>query len=120
MEKPIVQYLIINSSLNMQKGKIASQIAHASQCITEKIIISAYESKKPPDYYLTYMKWKMHGSAKIVLKASGEKLKELMKLDHCISVYDAGKTQVEAGSLTCIGFYPSTELGEILKDLKLL
>ncbi|ARF11981.1 peptidyl-tRNA hydrolase [Klosneuvirus KNV1] len=120
MEKPIVQYLIVNSDLNMGKGKIASQIGHCVNEITERIIISAYESKKPPEYYSTYMKWKMHGSAKIVLKASGEKLQELMKLDHCIPVYDAGKTQIEAGSLTCIGFYPSSEIGVLLKDLKLL
>jgi len=119
MNKPIVMYLIINSNLNMSKGKIASQVAHCTGEITERIIRSAYESNKPPDYYSTYMKWK-NGCAKIVLKAPEEKLKELMKLDHCIPIFDAGKTQIEAGSLTCIGFYPSTELGEILKDLKLL
>ena len=119
MDKPIVMYFVMNSDLNMSKGKCCSQIAHATQEITERIIRSCYESKKPPEYYLTYMKWKM-GSAKIVLKAPEEKLKELMKLDHCIAIRDAGRTQVNSGSLTCIGFYPSTELGDVLKDLKLL
>lgn len=119
MDKPIVMYLIINNDLGMQKGKIASQIGHCVCEIVERIIRSGYESTKIPEYYNTYMRWK-NGCAKIVLKAPEEKLKELMKLDHCVSIYDAGRTQVESGSLTCIGFYPSTELGEVLKDLKLL
>lgn len=119
MDKPIIMYFVINSDLNMSKGKCCSQVAHVTQEITERIIRSAYDSTKLPEYYQTYMKWK-NGSAKIVLKAPEEKLKELMKLDHCVAIHDAGRTQVESGSLTCIGFYPSTELGGVLKDLKLL
>lgn len=119
MEKPIVQYFFVNTELGMSKGKMCSQVAHASQMVTEEIIRSAYESNKPPEYYTTYMKWKK-GCAKIVLKATTEQLKELMKMDHCVAIIDSGKTQIEPGSLTCIAFYPSSMLGDLFKGYKLL
>ena len=120
MSKQIVQYFIINSDLTMTKGKCCSQVAHASQEITEKIMRNAYESRSAPKEYSTYMKWKSTGCAKIVLKASEEQLRQLMKRDDCIAIIDAGRTQVDHGSLTCIGFYPGSDLSDLFKDYKLL
>jgi PTH2 family peptidyl-tRNA hydrolase len=119
MEKPIVQYYIINNDLHMGKGKIASQIAHAAQSITEILIRKAYESRTLSKEYLTYTKWK-ENCKKIILKAPESELRKLMIRSDCISIIDSGGTQVPPQSLTCIGFYPSSELGDLFKDYKLL
>lgn len=119
MDKPIVMYLIINDSLKMGKGKCCSQVGHCVGEIVERLIRKAYESRTPSKEYMDYMKWKKN-CAKIVLKAPEEELRKLMKRNDCISIIDSGQTQVEPDSLTCIGFYPSSELGELMKDYKLL
>lgn len=118
MDHPVM-YLIINNDLNMGKGKCCSQVGHCVGEITERVIRLAYESRKPSDKYLTYQKWKKN-CAKIVLKGSEEQMRELMKRDDCVAIIDSGNTQVPPNSLTCIGFYPSSELGDLFKDYKLL
>ena len=114
-----VMYLVVNNDLNMGKGKIAAQVGHAVQNIVEEIIRKGYESRPTPECYFRYMKWKKH-AAKIVLKASEEKLLELCKHPEARQIIDDGQTQVPANSLTVIGFFPSNELGDMMKDLKLL
>lgn len=104
-DKPVM-YIFVNNDLSMGKGKIASQVGHAVQAITEEIIRKGYEKNPPPECYFTYMKWKRH-CAKIVLKASTEQLKELAKHMEARSIIDDGQTQVDPGSLTVVGFFPS-------------
>lgn len=113
-------YIFVNSDLKMGKGKIAAQVGHVVQHISEEIIRSAYEQRRPPEYYFTYMKWKQSGNAKIVLKTTQEQLKVLMEMPEARHVIDAGRTQIEPNSLTVVGFYPSTTLEETVKDYKLL
>jgi len=115
----LTMYIFINNDLRMEKGKIASQVGHVVQHITEDIIRMGYESASLPDPYKRYMLWK-NGSKKIVLKATEQQLLELMKLPESRYVIDAGKTQIAPNSLTVVGFFPSTNIKEIAKDYKLL
>src|SRR3990172_5907004 len=117
MEQPVM-YLLINNDLKMRKGKCCSQVGHCVGEIVERLVRKAYESKNVPKEYITYLKWKKN-SVKIVLKATEEQMRGLMKRDDCVYIFDSGNTQVPPNSLTCIGFYPSSELGELLKDYKL-
>ncbi len=117
-EKDYVMYIVVNDDLKMGKGKIASQVGHCVQHIVENIIRSYYESKKT-DAYTRYMKWK-NGAKKIVLKASKDELIKLSKEMESIAIYDAGKTQIESGSLTVIGFYPSCTNSILFSQYKLL
>ena len=103
----------------MKKGKCASQVGHCVGEITERILCKFFESRTTPQEYITYKKWKKN-CIKIVLKNSEKILRELMKRDNCVAIIDSGETQVDPNSLTCIGFYPSSELGELFKDYKLL
>lgn len=112
-------YIFVNSDLSMTKGKTCSQVAHCVQLITEEIIRSGYEIVPTPKYYFTYMKWKLH-CTKIVLKASTDELKELIKMNEARYIIDDGNTQVPPNSLTVVGFYPSTTLGELVGKYKLL
>jgi len=103
----------------MSKGKIASQVGHVVQLITEEIIRSAYEQHPVPASYFSYMKWKTN-CKKIVLKATTEQLKILMQQKEARHIIDNGKTQVPSNSLAVVGFYPSSTLSELVSDYKLL
>ncbi len=103
----------------MGKGKICSQVAHASLGAAE-IAMNKYK-----EYY---EEWKRTGQKKIVLKVSSEK--ELIELYEkalkedlpCYLVIDAGYTQVEPGTKTClaIGPGPDEKIDKITGHLKLL
>ena len=53
------------------------------------------------------MQWSQSGSKKIVLKGTQEQIQMLSKEREARYIIDAGKTQIEAGSLTAVGFFPS-------------
>ncbi len=106
-------YLIVNNSLNMNKGKIASQVGHAVSMIVRRL------EKSPTT---DYKNWLNDGEAKIVLKADSTILQSLRKYKNTVSVIDAGLTQIEEGSLTVVGFYPckDCDVPDVIKTLKLV
>ena len=99
------QVFIVNKDLNMGKGKICSQVAHAAVLCYKKAINVAPEKVK---------EWEKEGMKKIVLKASLKEILELKnKLDkegiiNCL-VIDAGLTQIPSGSITVLGIGPEKE-----------
>jgi peptidyl-tRNA hydrolase, PTH2 family len=111
----LTQYIIINNSLNMGKGKIAAQASHAS--------ISALDKTDEK----TIKNWKDQGMKKIVLKINTtEELLELFqtikKIFPTSLITDAGRTQIKSGSKTAIGIGPieENEGKKYFKNLKLL
>ena len=115
-------YIIVNNDLNMSKGKIASQSAHAILDVYRFLITNSIDKKG----------WENNGEKIVVLKASFIEIKQILeqyseyihmknKLN-VFPVYDAGRTEVESGSLTVIATTPITEdvKPEILKSLKLV
>jgi len=117
--KPLKQVLIVRMELKMGKGKIASQVAHAS--------VASYLKAKIKDKNIVD-RWVFEGMKKIVLKVQTEKeLLEYFNLCKsksipCELIRDAGKTQINPGSLTTLGIGPwfEDELDEIFNGLKLL
>lgn len=110
-------YIIVNGGLKMQKGKIASQVGHAVQKVTE------YCLKECPKL------WKKYNSSctpKIVLKTQTEEelLNVIDKTEDIFKCYviDAGKTQIKPNSLTAVGYIPMSKecVPTVLNDLKLL
>jgi peptidyl-tRNA hydrolase, PTH2 family len=98
----LVQYIIVNTSLGMNKGKIAAQAAHAAISVLEKV-----DKELVKD-------WKNAGMKKIVLKISStEEMLELFQKAKrelpCSLITDAGHTQIEAGSKTCFACGPIEE-----------
>lgn len=110
------QAIVIRTDLQMGKGKMCVQCAHAS--------LSAYK-KSPPRLRDD---WEHSGMKKIVLKVNSEP--ELFKYFEecqragipCALINDAGLTQIPTGSPTCFGAGPwdSEEIDKILGKLKLL
>jgi PTH2 family peptidyl-tRNA hydrolase len=105
-------YFVVNADLvkQMGPGKIAAQVAHAA--------IDVYN--RMPKNNARYQQWKRDGQPKIVLKAPEKTLVTLIEQypNVCCPIYDAGRTRVESGSLTVVGF--TLEADELVKELSQL
>jgi PTH2 family peptidyl-tRNA hydrolase len=125
LDDDYVMYILINTDLKMEKGKIASQVGHVVGHITEEImkgIIGGAPSSDKMEDYQHYTRWSKHGHyKKIVLKATEAELKEFIATEtKCRYVIDAGKTQIAPNSLTVVGFFPRPDMAEKMKKFKLL
>ena len=103
----------------MGKGKLAAQVAHASLSAAEETM------DRRSDWF---GEWKEGGQRKIVLKVQTEEaLRELYKEAKAAKlptalIEDRGLTQLEPGTVTCLGIGPGPEkdLDRITGKLKLL
>ena len=112
------QIIAIRTDLDMGKGKIAAQVGHACVLGAENV------RKSHPDWFKEW--W--DGQEKVVVKVSS--LKELKEIkEHAISlnipwseVTDAGHTQIEPGTTTCISLGPAPQdlVDKVTGHLKLL
>lgn len=101
---------IINKDLKMEKGKILSQFGHGIDALHEEL-------RSRPSLENA---WRRSGSAKIVVKGTQDDLNNIHFLARKIGIpfvriYDAGRTQVRAGSNTVVVVGPATK--EALKDV---
>ncbi len=118
-DEEIKQAIIIRADLEMSRGKIAAQAAHAS-------LMSYFEAEKM-DRKIVHM-WLDTGEKKIVLKVTDEealvKLYKAFKFREvpCALVTDAGLTEIPPGSKTALGIgpWPSSKINEFTSGLKLL
>jgi len=103
----------------MGKGKLAAQVAHASLSAAEEAM-----ARKSG----WFEEWKDGGQAKIVVKVQTEetlhtlyKKAKAAKLPSAL-IEDRGLTQLEPGTVTCLGIGPGPEdeLDRITGKLKLL
>ena len=110
------QAIVMRADLKMTKGKLAAQAAHASLEAYKKADSDAIES------------WENEGQKKVVLKVSGEK--ELIEVFMnakkakipAALIRDAGMTQLEPGTATCVGLGPEEDetIDKVAGKLKLL
>ena len=111
--------LLVRKDLKMQKGKIAAQCGHASVgCVLKA-------QKKDPVSLNTLL---YRGQAKITLNVDNlqqlEELEQKALAKNLITkkIRDAGRTQVEPGSITVLGIGPGpvSVINEVTGKLKLL
>ncbi|MDY6788962.1 MAG: peptidyl-tRNA hydrolase Pth2 [Candidatus Nanohaloarchaea archaeon] len=110
------QALVIRNDLGLSEGKKIAQACHAC--------LGAFRNSSDS----LSGKWLAQGGKKAVLKVEGEKaLTELYKEAEKSGlpahlVKDAGRTEIEPGTKTCIGIGPGIEakIDEITGHLKLL
>ncbi len=113
------QIIVVRADLQMGKGKLAAQSSHASLSSFQKT------SRKEPEIA---KRWEAEGQKKVVLKVQSEAelLEYFQKAKEagipCELIRDAGHTQVEPGTITCLGAGPwnENELDSIFGKLKLL
>lgn len=113
------QVIVVRSDLKMGKGKLAAQVAHAS--------LTAFLESMMKDESKTRI-WLEEGQKKVVLKVNNlEELMEIYKKARekglcAVLVEDKGLTQLESGTITCVGIGPDEDekIDEITSKLKLL
>jgi len=113
------QVIVVRNDLKMGKGKLAVQVAHAA-------VSSAENTRKyRREWFDT---WYEQSQAKICVKVDSEKELRLLKgrLDEMgipnSLIQDAGLTQLEPGTTTCLGIgpLPSQTADKYTGELKLL
>lgn len=110
------QVIIIRADLNLPKGKLAAQVAHASVQATFN------SSKEDVDA------WMKTGMKKVICKVQTKEdlfnLKQDAKQNKIKTalIKDAGKTVIASGTITCLGLGPSDDalLDKVTGHLKLL
>jgi PTH2 family peptidyl-tRNA hydrolase len=112
---PFKQAIIVDEDLDLSKGKMAAQVAHAS--------LGAYR-KASTD---TQEKWKRQGEKKVILAAGENSLKDLVRQAErnkipAHIVKDAGRTEVKPGTVTALGLGPEegSKIDTITGSLKLI
>jgi len=115
----VKQAIVARQDIKMGKGKLAAQVAHAS-------LSAAEEAMRKHESW--YQDWKDEGQKKVVLRVrSEEELIELLKAAKSVRlpvalIEDRGLTQLEPGTVTCLGIGPGpdSEIDAITGKLKLL
>jgi len=110
------QVIIMRSDLGMGKGKIACQACHAS---VDAALKASNETMKT---------WRNNGMPKIVLKVASQSalydfIQQAKDADLITAVIsDAGRTQLEPGTVTCGAIGPAEEedIDRICRDLPLM
>jgi PTH2 family peptidyl-tRNA hydrolase len=110
------QVILVRDDLKLPKGKMCSQVAHASvECVL-----------KSPKSKLD--EWHKEGMKKVVLKVKDfEELNLYLRLANAEKlttalITDAGKTTVEPGTVTCLGIGPDEEerIDKLTAKLKMI
>lgn len=111
--------VLVRTDLDMGKGKIAAQVGHAS---VECALRAEKKDKKAFD------QWMLGGQKKVVLKvANRDEMVRYMSEAKSRGLYacmitDAGRTEVEPGTNTCVGIGPApgSEIDRVTGGLKML
>lgn len=113
--------IVVRTDIPMGKGKIGAQCAHAAlECYRKAISIDSYQR--------AINSWILFGQPKVVLKIQSEK--ELLclakKADNAgivtAVIRDAGRTQLEPGTISVLGIGPAPTnlVDQVTSSLKLL
>jgi PTH2 family peptidyl-tRNA hydrolase len=114
---PMKLALVVRTDLDMGRGKIAAQVAHAAVAATLASLGGA-----------ACCRWLEDGQPKVVLRStSAEHLEDLAEQARRAGlpvelVRDAGRTQVQAGTLTCCAIGPAeaAQIDAVTGELALL
>jgi peptidyl-tRNA hydrolase, PTH2 family len=94
--------LVVRTDLDMGRGKIAAQVAHAA-------VAAALANQRGAVFH----RWREDGQPKVVLKVpDADALEQVIARARTADlpvelVHDAGRTQVPAGTLTCCAIGPA-------------
>ncbi|KAH6603907.1 peptidyl-trna hydrolase 2 [Trichoderma cornu-damae] len=116
--------LVVRTDLGMTKGKIAAQCSHATLACYKAL---ARADPSSPEHKLL-ARWERFGQAKVALQVKSQaEMLELRGKARAMGltaevIQDAGRTQIEAGSMTVLGVGPGPKslVDKVTGELKLL
>ncbi|KAI0850139.1 PTH2-domain-containing protein [Daldinia vernicosa] len=119
--------LVVRTDLGMTKGKIAAQCSHATLACYKTLTRAAQRNPSSAEARLL-QRWERRGQAKIAVQVKSEaELLELMGKARSLGItaeviQDAGRTQIDPGSLTVLGVGPAPKslVDKVTGGLKLL
>ncbi|KAI1471896.1 PTH2-domain-containing protein [Daldinia caldariorum] len=119
--------LVVRTDLGMTKGKIAAQCSHATLACYKTLSRAAQRNPSSPEARLL-QRWERRGQAKIAVQVKSEgELRELRAKARGLGltaevIQDAGRTQIDPGSLTVLGVGPAPKslVDSVTGSLKLL
>ncbi|WYZ37282.1 hypothetical protein EsH8_II_000788 [Colletotrichum jinshuiense] len=119
--------LVVRTDLGMTKGKMAAQASHATLACYKSLSRAAERDPSSPAAKIL-SRWERLGQAKIAVQIKNQdEMLELMGKARSLGVTaeviaDAGRTQIEAGSLTVLGVGPAPRslVDQVTGHLKLL
>jgi PTH2 family peptidyl-tRNA hydrolase len=122
VNRTIKQCIVMRNDLNMRKGKMCAQAAHASiHCLLDSVLYDVGPSKIQVD-------WLTQGMTKICVRVDSEeqlldvyqKARDANLEAHLIT--DAGLTEFAGPTKTCLAIGPNRadKIDKITGDLKLL
>ncbi|KAI6089036.1 PTH2-domain-containing protein [Hypoxylon rubiginosum] len=119
--------LVVRTDLGMTKGKIAAQCSHATLACYKTLSRAAARKPSSPEARLL-QRWERRGQAKIAVQVKSEaELLDLMGKARSLGItaeviQDAGRTQIDPGSLTVLGVGPAPKslVDQVTGGLKLL
>ncbi|KAF3799522.1 Peptidyl-tRNA hydrolase 2 [Colletotrichum gloeosporioides] len=119
--------LVVRTDLGMTKGKMAAQASHATLACYKSLSKAA--TRDPSSAAAKILsRWERLGQAKIAVQIKDQnEMLELMGKARSLGITaeviaDAGRTQIEAGSLTVLGVGPAPKslVDQVTSHLKLL
>ncbi len=125
MKEPIKQVIVVRKDLNMRKGKIGAQCAHASNAI----LLDTLKQCKSLDKLSNddpLILWLNNSFKKIVLQIEDEVLlldlyNKVKEITRTSIITDIGLTEFKEPTITCIAIGPdyNDKLDPFIKHLKL-
>ena len=114
----LVQYYVVNSELIMSAAKTSAQVGHVATLVADYCSKNENTDNEEVRFYRA---WLNNDQKKVILRA---KERELLKLidQGWFYVRDNGHTEIPAGSLTVVGFYPMprNRMNTVVKRYQLL
>ena len=104
----------------MSPGKIAAQVGHVVEALTDRINTALYEDENVASLQIAFHKYRKTGHKKVVLSATEAQLKTLRRMPDAEHVIDEGRTEIAPNSLTVVGFLPSNKIKERFEEYSTL
>lgn len=110
----LTMYLLIRTDLPMSPGKVAAQVGHGVQLAMRKAELPNWRATGGVNYAERLHEWEAYDYPKVILGATKRDFDKLCKLasedvalaNSMVRVVDLGRTEIPAGSFTCLGFVP--------------
>lgn len=117
----IKQVIAVRTDIEMSRGKLAVQVAHAA-------VLAAFKAYRSMEWRKWFDEWWASGQKKVVVKGGGERdllglVDKAVRLGLPVSVVrDAGRTELSPGTLTAVAVGPAPKelVDKVTGSLKLL